>query len=277
MEQHAPDFGTLPTEWVDPHEGFQFTPRALAVEQAFQDAKLTGCGLSPGIFGDCVDPSFFIGLGIRAGIYSGITAEGNVNMLQRLVQHRPARLGETLTARGRIAAINPVPRGRTVETDAWFEDAGGARVVSAPRTSLKPDPARAGSRGAGARPQPVIADVNALEHLSTHTLSPEIVKGYSSEGNSIHYDMEAANRAGFRAPLIGGGMGVHYLLAALWARVAPDTLDLDIYFRRPIFWDDTFSVAALTGGGGWQALALVRDGKVLTEARINQLTPAGAP
>lgn len=277
VTQHAPDFGTLPTEWVEPCEGFQFTPRTIAVTRAFQDDKLSLCGLPPEVFGDSVDPSFFIGLGIRAGIYSGISAEGNVNMLQRLVQHRPARLDEPLTARGRIAAISPVPRGRTVHTDVWFEDAAGERVISAPRTSLKPDPARAGSRGAGERPAPLVDDVEALEHLSTHTLSPDMVKGYSSEGNSIHYDMAAANRAGFRAPLIGGGMGVHFLLAALWARQAPLALDLDIYFRRPVFWDDTFSVAALGSAGVWRALALVRDGKVLTEVRINQPTAAGAP
>ncbi len=116
----------------------------------------------------------------------------------------------------------------------------------------------------------MIEDVESLEPLSTHTLTPEIVKGYSSEGNSIHYEMEAANRAGFRAPLIGGGMGVHYLLAALWQHSPPERLDLDIYFRRPIFWDDTFAVAVDVGADGWRAMALVKDGKVLTEARINE-------
>lgn len=269
------DIEQPPAEWLDPVEGFTFNPAAISVAPEWQAEKLTLCGLPPEAFGDTVDPSFFIALGIRAGIANGISAEGNVNMLQRLVQHRPARLGEALRARGTIDRVTPVPRGRTVHTEVWFEDEGGAPVVAAPRTSLKPDPDKSGSGGAGERPPPVIEDVDSLEHLSTHTLTPEIVKGYSSEGNSIHYEMAAANRAGFRAPLIGGGMGVHYLLSALWQHGPLERLDMDIYFRRPIFWDDTFTVAAEAGPGGWSAMALIKDGKVLTEARINDVAPLG--
>ncbi len=262
------DIQQPPAEWLEPIEGYTFKPAVVSVTRAQQAEKLSLCGLPADVFGDAVDPSFFIALGIRAGIANGISAEGNVNMLQRLVQHRPARLGEPLRVKGAIDQVTPVPRGRTVHTDVWFEDEAGASIIAAPRTSLKPDPDKAGNRGAGQRPPPVIEDVEALEPLSTHTLTPEIVKGYSSEGNSIHYEMAAANRAGFRAPLIGGGMGVHYLQSALWQHRPPERLDLDIYFRRPIFWDDTFTVAVASGADGWRALALIKDGKVLTEARL---------
>lgn len=270
------DIEQAPVEWFEPREGFTFRPATIAVTHDHQAGKLSLCGLPADAFGDTVDPSFFIAIGIRAGIANGISAQGNVNMLQRLVQHRPARLGEPLRVQGMIDRVTGVPRGRTVHTDVWFEDEAGERVISAPRTSLKPDPDKAGSRGAGERPPPVVEDVDALEQISTHTLTPEIVKGYSSEGNSIHYEMEAANRAGFRAPLIGGGMGVHYLLSALWQASPPQRLDLDIYFRRPIFWDDTFSVAVDAGADGWRAMALVKDGKVLTEARINEFVAASS-
>ncbi len=267
------DIEAPPAEWFEPREGFTFRPATISVSREHQEEKLTLCGLPAGAFGDAVDPSFFIGIGIRAGIANGISAQGNVNMLQRLVQHRPARLGEALVVQGLIDRVTEVPRGRTVHTDVWFEDEAGERVIAAPRTSLKPDPdkagGRTGNRGAGERPPPVVEDVDALEPVSTHTLTPEIVKGYSSEGNSIHYEMDAANRAGFRAPLSGGGMGVHYLLCALWQHSPPEQLDLDIYFRRPIFWDDTFTVAVAAGADGWRAMALIKDGKVLTEARIN--------
>lgn len=273
MSQVEIDIEQPPVEWFEPREGFAFRPATISVTREYQAEKLGLCGLPADAFGEAVDPSFFIGIGIRAGIANGISAQGNVNMLQRLVQHRPARLGEPLRVQGLIDRVTEVPRGRTVHTDVWFEDEGGARVIAAPRTSLKPDPDKTGSRGAGERPPPVVEDVDALETLSTHTLTPEIVKGYSSEGNSIHYEMEAANRAGFRAPLIGGGMGVHYLLCALWQHSPPEQLDLDIYFRRPIFWDDTFTVGVLTGTDGWRGMALVKDGKVLTEARVNAFTP----
>ena len=33
------------------------------------------------------------------------------------------------------------------------------------------------------------------------------------------------------APLIGGGMGVHYLTAELWRRNAPHAFNADVYFR----------------------------------------------
>ena len=37
-------------------------------------------------------------------------------------------------------------------------------------------------------------------------------------------------------------MGVHYLMADLWASQSPDGVACNIYFRRPIFWDDLISV-----------------------------------
>jgi acyl dehydratase len=226
-----------------------------------------------------VDPSFFIGIGIRAGIRSGISAEGNVNMVQRLVQMRPVRLGEVLTVRGRIERIREVPRGHTVDTTVTFEDASGAMVIDASRTSLRPDPDQGARRGAGERPPPVVPDPALVRVLGEHRLTPERVKRYSMEGNSIHYDEEAARRAGFRAPMIGGGMGVHFLAALLWSRGAPRALDLDIYFRRPIFWDDRFTSGVLGDDHdrpGWKGLCLLRDEgdaglKVLTEASIRRV------
>ena len=114
-----------------------------------------------------------------------------------------------------------------------------------------------------------------MQEQGQHQLTPEMVKSYSMEGNSIHYEMQPANDAGFRAPIIGGGMGVHHLMATLWRHSAPTSFDLDIYFRRPIFWDDGFAVLAGTGtnvlSDTWKAIGLVRNDKVLTEARINQL------
>lgn len=265
-------------EWIDPHAGFEYDESTVVVSSEYQAEKLELCGIDPALFDGTVDASFYIGLAIRAGVASGISAEGNVNMLQSLVQHRPARLDEPLTVRGRITAVTPVPRGRTIDTDAWFEDAAGQRVITARRTSLKPGPDKS-QRGAGSRPAPVLADPGAVPVVAQHRLTPELVVNYSEEGNSIHYDLGAAQKAGFRAPLIGGGMGVHYLLAALYAERPCHSFDLDIYFRRPIFWDEAFFVVRED-----QAIALTRVedarseragdaqvSKVLTEARINSL------
>lgn len=262
-------------EWREPEAGFEYQPHEVKVTPEYQHEKLTACGIAPDVFGRFVDPSFYIGLGIHAGIRSGISAEGNVNMLQSLIQHRPVALGETLKVCGVITAVTTVPRGRAIDTDVWFEDAQGGRAISARRRSLKPDPSKAGKSGAGDRPEAVIRAETELETLARYQLTPEQVVAYSSEGNSIHYDMAAANRAGFRAPLIGGGMGVHFLMAALWSQGAPGLLDLDIFFRRPIFWDETFEVA-ISRQRDAICLRQADSGKVLTEARINSITVAEA-
>jgi len=269
--------GTGEVEWIDPQPGFELAPLTLSVPGHFQDEKLRAAGIEPALFGDVVDPSFFIGLGIQAGIRNGISAEGGVNMVQRLVQKRPVRLGEVLTVRGRIERVREVPRGQTVDTSVTFEDVSGAVVIDASRTSLRPAPNQGARRGAGERPPPVVPDPALVRVLGEHQLTPERVKRYSMEGNSIHYDEEAARRAGFRAPMIGGGMGVHFLTALVWSRGAPQALELSIYFRRPIFWDERFTSGVLGDAedrSSWKGLCLLRDEgdaglKVLTEASIN--------
>ncbi|MDA8952248.1 hypothetical protein N9H90_00640 [Pseudomonadales bacterium] len=282
--------------WVVPHQGFNYLPNTVAVTAAHQIDKLLACGIDAEIFAGQVDPAFFIGIAIHAGIDSGISAEGNINMLQSLRMHRPVLLGEELEVKGQIVAVTEVPRGLRLDTDVWFEDTHGQRVISAPRTSLRPDPQRAESKnhsagvtdkdndkGAGERPQPVVDDLSALEFLASYQLTPEGVRAYSMEGNSIHYEMEPAQKAGFRAPLIGGGMGVHFLMAELWQAHkqsgGPEAFDAEIYFRRPIFWDD--AVAAYSRADeqiGWNAMALLKEDaqgkqKVGTEISLKLFKP----
>ena len=265
-----------PAAWVEPEAGFQYLPDTVSVSAEHQGEKLDACGIDAGVFGEQVDPAFFIGIAIHAGIRSGISAEGNINMLQGLQMHRPALLDEPLNVRGEILDVRTVPRGRRVDTDVWFEDQQGQRVISARRTSLKPDQAATDKGGAGERPQPVVADIAELQLASTYSLTPECVKAYSMEGNSIHYEQEAAERAGFRAPLIGGGMGVHYLTAELWRRCTPQAFNADVYFRRPIFWDEAIAVGVLEDAGTWRGLALLKVGevnKVGTEIALHDLLP----
>ncbi len=248
--------------FVEPEAGYQFEPRVITVSKQYQDEKLLSCGLEPARYQGHVDISFLIGLGIQFGIQNGISAEGNVNMLQSLSQSRAIPLDEPLTAKGFIANVTSVPRGRVIDTKVWFEDAEGVEVADASRRSLKPDPAKVGTRGAGERPAPVLEQ--PWDVLGEFTLNPDQVVEYSSEGNSIHYEPEAARQAGFRAPIIGGGMGVHYIMHGLWQEGIQAAVGMDIYFRRPIFWDERFSLVRNN-----QAAGLVRpDGKVLTEVKL---------
>ncbi|MEM7100441.1 MAG: hypothetical protein AAF541_19390 [Pseudomonadota bacterium] len=258
------------TEWVDPYAGFEYTAETISVTPAYQSEKLSGIGIEPSVFGHVVDPSFFIGIAINSGIRSGITAEGNVNMVQQLVQHRPALLDEDLTVSGRIADVRRVPRGRTLHSEVMFYDQTGEPVIEANRVSLKPDPDKSNRRGAGERPAPLVNDPSSMLPGPSFQLTPENVAGYSSEGNSIHYEEEAARKAGFRAPLIGGGMGVHFLLAHIWAQETPKRLRLSIYFRRPVFWDETVTVSQDLQQSPTIMALLKPDGKVGTELSIER-------
>ena len=37
-------------------------------------------------------------------------------------------------------------------------------------------------------------------------------------------------------------MGVHYLTHAIWSKRTPTFFDADIFFRRPIFWDEKLRI-----------------------------------
>jgi hypothetical protein len=194
-------------------------------------------------------------------------------MLQSIVQHRSVLLGEPLTIHGRITGVRAVPRGRAIDTEVTFTGCAGDVAISANRTSLKPDPDKLAARGAGERPAPLVQNVGDLHALAAYALTPDGVRAYSSEGNSIHYDLSAAQKAGFRAPLIGGGMGVHYLMAELWRCHPVRTFSMDIFFRRPVFWDDVVEVA-VDSTTSPQLMALVKaEGKVGTELALRELEP----
>ena len=122
----------MPSQWIEPVAGFELNQQESIVTKEYQIEKLASQGLDASLFGHYVDPSFYIGIGIRVGTASGISAEGNVNMLSRVIQHRPVLLGEALISKGRIVSVEDVPRGWRISTDVWFEGGDGERAVCAP-------------------------------------------------------------------------------------------------------------------------------------------------
>lgn len=265
---------TSPTEtdWIEPYPGLRYADRAMSVQAADQRRLLTLCGIDPAVFGPHIDPATFITLAIQEGVRNRVHANGTVNLAQRLHQHRPLLLDEPLTVSGGILDVQAVPRGHVATSETWFSGADGQRALTTGRLSLRPGPAMASASGTGEKAAPVIASLDGLLTLDTVTLTPDGVKAYTGPENPIHFDPEVARRKGYRAPIIGGGQGVRYLTAALWRRFAPRTLGLEIFFRRPVFWDDTVTVMADEQDGRWRAVCLVVNGKVTTEARITELT-----
>lgn len=263
---------TEEVKWIEPYKGLRFQDREMTVEAEEQQRLVRLCGVDPAVFGDKIDPAAFISLAIQEGVRNKIHANATINMVQRLVQHHQMTLGEKLTVSGEILDMEEVPRGHVATSEVWFSGEDGKRALTAGRKSLRPDASKVGTRGAGERPAPVIADVSPLKTVGRFTLRPEDVSAYSGPHNPIHFDPEVAKRNGYRAPIMGGTQCVRFLTAEIWRRFPPQTLDMDIYFRRPLFWDDTFSVMVDERNGEWKAICLAKDGKVATEARINSIT-----
>ena len=106
-------------DWMEPYAGFEYQPRAMTVEAAEQNRLNALCDIGPEVFGDDIEPSGFISLAIQEGVRNRIHANGTVNMAQRIAMHRPMRLGEPLTVRGRILDVQEVPRGRVATASIW--------------------------------------------------------------------------------------------------------------------------------------------------------------
>lgn len=262
-----------PQNPVTPVKGLEFTPRKLRFDRAEEDRMMHVCGSDAALFRDCIDPAAFIPHSIRESALNGITENGGVNMLQSVRMDSALGLDEEITVSGVIVDVADAPRGTITTTDTFYHGADGRLGMTLRRVALKTDPHKKADpslRGAGDRPAPVVADPEALESLGAFQMTPDGVKTYSlGTGNLLHVDPEAAERAGYRAPIVGGSQGVRYMTAALWREGAPAMIDLDIYFRRPVFWDDAFEVRADGPKGARRAFCLNRGPKVLMEMRVN--------
>ena len=257
---------------IRPYKGFKYKEREFVVDPADEKRLLGHCDIDVALFGGNIDPAAFISIAIAEGVRNGISSNGGVNMVQGLVQHRPLALGRPIVVTGEILDVEETPRGLVTTSETWFANEKGERALTARRRSLKTNPNTPDARGAGARPAPVVEDVMALKNIGHFTLTPDGVKGYGrNTTNLIHLEEEAARKAGYRAPIIGGGQGVRYLTAAIWKRFNPTTIDVDIYFRRPLFWDDSFDVRVREEGGKWTAMCLAKEDKVATEMRVNAI------
>ena len=259
------------TDWIEPYKGLKFQDRVMTVEAEEQERLLRVCGIDPHVYDGKIDPAGFISLAIQEGVRNKVHANATVNMEQHLIQHRQMKLGEKLTVSGEVMDMEDVPRGRVATSEVWYSGQDGRRALTSARKSLRPDASKVGLRGTGDKAVPVIADVSSLKEVGRFTLTPEAVKAYSGPHNPIHFDPEVAKRHGYRAPIMGGTQCVRFLTAEIWRRFKPQALNLDIYFRRPLFWDDAFTVMVDEQDGTWKAICLAKDGKVATEAKINSI------
>jgi hypothetical protein len=250
--------------------GFRYASYPVTVDAGEQAEKLGFCDIDPALYGDWVDITHFAGEAILAAGRSGLSINGNVHVSQSYRLSAPIGLGEGLTIEGEVTALTPAPRGRMVDSSFRFRRPDSTVPLVADRESLRLDPAAdGGGRKLGARPAE--DPRSRMELLAVKQLRPEAVAAYSSQGgNLIHSDPATARRFGFRAPIAGGVMVSRYCMEALWRDGPVRELEMQVRFRRPMFWDERLEVWGRRGGNGrLKAINVVNaDGKPAVTCQV---------
>ena len=224
--------------------GYQYPEWETVVTAERQRVKHRCCDIDPAVYGDRADIAFLAYDSIMTEHRAGVSIDGGVHMYQALRQFGPVHLDEPLTVHGRITAVDPAPRGNIVRATFEFRRRDGSVAVAAERAGLRPsaNATRKGPAG-GKRRKSAAPDTTGMRRLLHKQLMPEKVAAFSSEAeNLIHSDPDVARERGFRAPIAGGLMAVHFMLEALCENGVPDRLDMEARFLRPMFWDDALDL-----------------------------------
>lgn len=234
--------------------GFEFPSQTFTVATVDQTRKLKCSGIDPELYGDKVDVAMLGLPTLRVLMASGIPILGGVHLSQRFRQSEPFRLEEEISVRGRILELAPHPRGCILRCEFSYARADGTVCVEAERSGITPIGPKEASAGIP-RPDETL---DGFEEVMRRQLVPQNVADYSDEaGNLIHSDPEVARQHGFRAPIAAGLMGIHFYREALEKRYTPESFDLEVWFRRPMFWDDTLSLVAREVDGRVAAMHLL--------------------
>lgn len=252
--------------------GFTYPSFEVVVTPEDQARKHRLCGVDSALFGAYADITYFGNQAILATKRAGITINGSVHMTQRYRLAEPIMVGEKLEQRGEITATEDTPKGRIVHSTFSYVRPDGSVPMVAERSSIRLDlgtgakgEGKAGD-GAARRPEPL-----PDRELLVVQFVPEDVAAYSEEAdNRIHSHPEVAKEFGFRAPIAGGLMASRLMMSVLYRKGPVRTLDMEIRFLRPMFWDDRLSVV---GDGDLTELAVVGPhGKPTSRATVNAIS-----
>ena len=234
--------------------GFRFPVKSVVVDREEQTRLHRWCDIEPSVFGDVADPALVTRLPVVM-VANTVVAQrpewGQVHTTHRMLQRRPILLDESLALTGVIDGFIVHPRGEIMQCSWFYQDANGEIALEVYPEALLIDPALTAQRaGANERAKP---QVEQTKHLFTKRCTPQATAGYC-EGtkNPIHLDLEAAQRFGFRAPIIAGTQTMSFLLEAIYRAHSPHALALTICFRRPVFWDDELAIVVTERDDGSQ-------------------------
>lgn len=229
--------------WDDIPAGYRFPDFQVGVDRARQDAYHRATDVDTDRFGDRADVSIFAqDTSIAAG-RAGLPKDGRIHTRHRVRQTAPIAIGDTLTLRGRVEPFGQSPRGRVLHCAFDFIATDGNVPLTMQADYLLPTANV--DRNPTPRPTAVEDPRAGFATVGACQLTPDKVTAYSREvGNRIHFDPSFAAERGFRAPLAQGLMQVTAVMGAIAEAGAPSALDLELHFRRPLFWDDRFEVLA---------------------------------
>ena len=244
--------------------GFEFTPWRLSVDRDQQAQKLQCCGIDPAIWGDIVDPGIFATLTIKIVNREGFSINGSVHMIQTYKVRSQIRLGEEVEMRGRITGIEPAPRGSLFKAQYELIRDDDSIAMELGRVSVRTDPnAERTGPGSGGRSPADSPDAPAmgLPVIGEKQMTPEGVGNFSDEKiNRIHDDPEIARQFGYRAPIAAGIMGSHIMMEPLVREGGgpPKQLEMEVRFRRPMFWDELLTIHGEHTNGHPARIALMK-------------------
>ncbi len=199
-----------------------------------------------------------------------VPAIGLVHIANRIVQHRPVRLGESLALRVRAGGLAPHPRGRRFEvlSEAWADDELVWEETSVHLSRGRRDDSVAAPEGP--------PDSSDLEATATWRLPGDLGRRYgavSGDLNPIHVHPLTAKLFGFPTAIAHG----MWTLARCLAQLGPEgggPFAVEVAFRRPILLPAKVDFAEGRTAAGAIAFG-VRDARRGTAHLDGLLTPAG--
>lgn len=224
-----------------------------------------------------------------------VGAVGLVHVGNRIVQHRPLRVGEPLDLRVHATPLEPHPRGCTfsivsegrVGDELVWEDVstmlrrGGGGAKPSPDGAASDAPAGGAAKDVPSADAPAEgASADGAKDLADGTDSPANAQwrlpgdlgrrygGVSGDRNPIHMHALTAKLLGFPRAIAHGMWTKARCLAALQSRL-PDAYAIDVRFRKPILLPGTVAFASSDHG---DAIAFTvrsaRSGDLHLEGRI---------
>lgn len=258
--------------------GYVFPEETIRLDAAEQRRLHGHCGIPVTRYGEICD----VGLLARRPILHNTEAIqasrpgfAPVHTVQRIRQHRPVTLGETLRLTGEYVAVDEARRGYVARSRWRYRRADGTIVLT-----VEPDimlvgagkPRETGNRTGRSADSPPPEPAADWQPLARKECTPDSTCGYCLHTtNLIHTDPETAKRFGFRAPIIAGNQMVTFMLEALALQARPTSFDIEVRFRKPVFWDDGIDIEGCRSADG--KLTAIRavndDGVVVADATVN--------